>query len=60
MPKIRLAPPSALTCDMQHDQHEEVTNIPVLATASSKWRNMVGVSARITDDAYAGRAVQPA
>ena len=25
MPKIRLAPPSALTCDVQHGQHEEVT-----------------------------------
>src|SRR3569832_79731 len=25
MPKIQLAPPSALTCDVQHGQHEEVT-----------------------------------
>ena len=25
MPKIRLAPPSALTCGVQHGQHEEVT-----------------------------------
>ena len=25
MPKIRLAPQSALTCDVQHGQHEEVT-----------------------------------
>ena len=32
MPKIRLAPPSALTCDVQHGQHEEVTkHTPVLA-----------------------------
>ena len=45
-PKIQLAPPSGLTCDVQHAQHEEVTRHLRFSCHSAQ--NVVCIVVRLT------------
>src|SRR3569832_2370107 len=49
MPKIQLAPPSALTCDVQHGQHEEVTkHLRFFSRKCHSAQNVVCIVVRLT------------